>query len=69
MRTPRYPLDYLDSYCAADINGDSEVGFQDLLMLLAGWGECFLCPEDIDDNSAVDFNDLLEIPVAWGPCS
>ena len=54
--------------CPADIDVDGEVGFNDLLAILAAWGECAECPEDIDDDGDVDFNDLLLLLAQWGPC-
>jgi T5SS/PEP-CTERM-associated repeat protein len=55
--------------CPADIDGNSEVGFQDLLLLLLAWGPCAGCPEDIDGSGAVDFQDLLLLLDAWGLCT
>ena len=42
--------------CAADLSGDGVVGVDDLLLVIAGWGD----PYDVDD--------LLEVIQAWGPC-
>jgi hypothetical protein len=54
--------------CPADIDGSGDVGFQDLLALLAAWGPCPGCPEDLDGSGEVGFQDLLELLAAWGPC-
>jgi len=55
--------------CLADIDGDEEVGFPDLLILLAQWGTCPpLCFGDIDGDGVVDFDDLLLLLGSWGPC-
>jgi hypothetical protein len=54
--------------CPEDIDGDGEVDFNDLLILLASWGPCPGCPADIDMDGEVDFNDLLLLLAAWGPC-
>jgi hypothetical protein len=42
------------------------VDTEDLLALLAAWGECPGCPEDIDGNGVVDTADLLILLGNWG---
>lgn len=54
--------------CDGDVNGSGEVGFDDVLDVLAAWGECGGCPEDLDDDGFVGFGDLLIVLGAWGPC-
>jgi len=54
--------------CRADVNGDGQVNFDDLLAVLAAWGPCSCCPEDIDAYGVVAFDDLLAVLSAWGPC-
>jgi len=54
--------------CAGDIDGTGEVGFSDLVAVLAAWGPCMGCPEDIDGDGIVGFSDLLTILADWGPC-
>ena len=54
--------------CPADVNGDSEVGFDDLVAVLADWGSCAGCAADIDASGMVDFNDLLVLLGDFGPC-
>jgi choice-of-anchor B domain-containing protein len=51
----------------ADIDGDGDVDFQDLLLLLAAWGTCTDCPEDLDGDGDVDFQDLLLLLSQWDP--
>ncbi len=53
--------------CPADLDGSGEVGFSDLLAVLAAWGNKG-GPEDLDGNGVVDFGDLLIVLRAWGPC-
>ena len=51
-----------------DVDGDGDVDFQDLLLLLGAWGECGVedpCPEDLDEDGDVDFNDLLLLIANW----
>ncbi|MBT8485913.1 MAG: hypothetical protein KJO43_10060, partial [Phycisphaerae bacterium] len=54
--------------CPADFDGSSDVGFNDLLSLLAAWGPCGGCPQDLDGSGDVGFVDLLSLLSAWGPC-
>lgn len=58
--------------CDEDLDGDTMVGFSDLLLVLASWGPYDPCPpfaaEDLDENCDVGFSDLLMILAAWGPC-
>ena len=55
--------------CTGDIDEDGEVGFSDLLDVLAAWGPCDgNCPADVDLSGTVDFDDLLIVLAAWGPC-
>jgi hypothetical protein len=55
------------STCPADITGDGVVDVDDLLALLAAWGNTS-GPEDIDKDGFVGAADLLELLAAWGPC-
>ena len=49
-----------------DVNGDGQVGFADLLLVLARWGEdCGNCPEDLSGNGVVDFDDVLALLTNW----
>ena len=51
---------------AGDVNGDGQVGFADLLLVLARWGEdCGKCPEDLSGNGVVDFDDVLVLLTNW----
>ena len=54
--------------CPADIDGDDEVGFGDLVTLLSSWGPNPGSPADFDENGTVDFTDLVTLLSAWGPC-
>ena len=59
--------------CPADPDGSGEVGFADLLAVLAAWGQYEPCPpfvaEDLDQDCMVGFSDLLAVLAAWGPCT
>ena len=58
----------LTPVCREDLDGDGQVGFGDLLLVLSAWGPCRCCPEDLDQSGAVGFGNLLEVLSAWGPC-
>ena len=53
--------------CPEDLDGNGDVGFGDILEVLANWGGGG--PEgDANEDGTVDFQDLLAILGAWGPC-
>jgi hypothetical protein len=56
---------------SADVDDDGDVDFQDLLLVLAEWGDCpdppAECPGDIDGDGDVDFEDLLLLLSMWDP--
>ena len=54
--------------CAADLDGNGNIGASDLLALLASWGPCEDCPADLDGNGNVGASDLLALLASWGPC-
>jgi hypothetical protein len=60
------------SACPADFDDSGDVGFADLLSIIAAWGPYEPCPpyaaEDLDQNCIVGFSDVLALIAAWGPC-
>lgn len=54
--------------CPTDVDDSGDIGFGDLLAVLAAWGTCEACPEDIDGDGLVGFNDLIQVLASWGPC-
>ncbi|MBT8486680.1 MAG: hypothetical protein HKO59_04300 [Phycisphaerales bacterium] len=65
------PIDilFLPPECPADLDGSGDVGFTDLLAVLAAWGPCVgACPADLDESGDVGFTDLLAVLASWGPC-
>ena len=62
-------LDWCDGLagCPGDIDGDGVVDTEDLLALLAAWGEAG-GPADINKDGIVNTADLLLLLAAWGPC-
>ena len=52
-----------------DIDGDGNVGTNDILASLGDWGpDCDGCPADVDGDGDVDVDDLLTVVSAFGPC-
>jgi hypothetical protein len=62
--------------CPADLSpfgGDGEVGIDDLLAVVIGWGGCQdpcppHCDGDANRDCSIDINDVLAIVNTWGPC-
>lgn len=57
--------------CLGDADGSGEVGFGDVIAVLAAWGGCPAgepCPADFDASGEVSFPDLLTVLSNWGPC-
>lgn len=59
--------------CSADVDGSGDVGFDDLLAVLAAFGDCVDpcetgCTADINGDCSVTFDDLLALLAAFGPC-
>lgn len=52
--------------CAADLDGDGQVGSPDLAALLGTWGGSG--PADITGDGLVNSADLATLLGAWGPC-
>ena len=63
-------IDCDDGGCVTDMDGDGEVGFNEVLDVLANWGICGRrgCSADVDGSGEVDFNDLLMVLADWGGC-
>jgi hypothetical protein len=52
----------------ADITGDGQVGVNDILAIIAEWGECVGCSADINVSGTVYVTDLLIVIDGWGEC-
>lgn len=52
--------------CPADLNGDRDVGAQDLATLLGNWGNAGA--GDLNGDGAVGAQDLATLLGVWGPC-
>lgn len=62
-------MELCDPPLPGDLNGDGQVGVQDLLILLSGWGNCSadeLCVADLNGDGAVGVVDLLILLSNWG---
>ena len=53
--------------CDGDINGDGEVGVDEILAVIAAW-DTDDADADVNDDGIVDTNDILLVLSAWGPC-
>ena len=56
-----------DFACPADLDGDGDIGFNDLVRVLAAWGNEGGA-EDLDGDGIVRFEDVVLLLAAWGPC-
>lgn len=54
--------------CSADLDGDGDVGFGDLLLVLGAWGTNGPGATLAAPFNTVDFADLLVVLTQWGPC-
>jgi plastocyanin len=54
--------------CDADVNGDGEVGVDDMLAVIGAWGDCPGCDADTNGDGTVGVDDVLFVIAAWGPC-
>ena len=52
---------------APTIDGDGEVGVDEILAVIAAW-DTNDADADVNDDGIVDTNDILAILSAWGPC-
>ena len=50
-----------------DINGDGEVGVDEILAVIAAW-DTDDADADVNGDGIVDTNDILAVLSAWGPC-
>ena len=58
--------------CFGDLDGDQQVGFTDLVAILAAWGPCpggNPCAADLNGDLDVGFPDLVLLLANWGKCT
>ncbi len=61
------PYEFPAETCPADADGDGDVGFGDVLLVLTAWGDPG-GPADIDGSGEVGFGDVLAVLAQWGSC-
>ncbi|MCP3905200.1 MAG: hypothetical protein GY715_16365 [Planctomycetes bacterium] len=61
--------DICEGACIGDLDGSGDVGFGDILQVIAAWGPCGGCLRDLNGNGIVDFADILVVISNWGPCA
>jgi plastocyanin len=60
-------IDVMGTACPEDVNGDGTVGVDDLLQLLAVYGNsCSGCAEDVNGDGVVGVDDLLQLLAVYG---
>ncbi|MHC5113312.1 MAG: FG-GAP-like repeat-containing protein, partial [Planctomycetota bacterium] len=58
-------------FCLADLSGNCQVDFADILQVIGNWGVCETpteCPPDLTGDGVVGFADILQVIGSWGPC-
>ena len=63
------PNTLVDRLCVGDLDFNGEVAVQDLLALIAAWGNTEDTPEDLNDDGIVNVLDMLILIGAWGSCN
>jgi hypothetical protein len=61
----------IDDACTGDLDGNNEVDVQDILLLIAAWGDCpagGACAADLNGDGTVAVQDVLIMIGAWGVC-
>ncbi len=59
----------VEPFCPGDANSDLAVNFDDLNLVLEGWGSIGADPGDVDDDGDVDFDDLNLVLFNWNDCT
>ncbi len=57
----------VETPCPGDVDGNGSVGVNDILEVVAMWGEAG-GTGDVDESGTVDVADILILIDAWGPC-
>jgi hypothetical protein len=57
--------------CSTDINLDTHIDTDDLLLMIDGWGVCqgHYCNHDVNRDGVTDIRDLLMVLSDWGGCT
>ena len=54
--------------CEGDVDGSGDVGVDDVLAVLAVWGQSTTGPEDVNGDGIITVDDLLVLLANYGPC-
>jgi len=57
-----------DEPCDGDVNGDTMVTVDDLLLVIGQWGCTGVCTADVNNDGIVNVEDLLVVIGGWGDC-
>ncbi len=49
-----------------DVNGDGQIGMEEVLTILNSWGPCQYCDQDFDRDGQVGFAELINLLNDWG---
>lgn len=49
-----------------DVDGDGQIGLEELLAVLQSWGPCQYCDEDVDRDGQVGYAELIDLMSNWG---
>ncbi len=49
-----------------DVDGDAQVGLEELLAVLHSWGPCLYCDQDLDRDGQVGYTELIDLMSNWG---
>ena len=60
-------VEVITTPCSTDINGDNQTDVNDILQLLAAYGQSG-SDSDVDGDGFVGVNDVLAMIAGWGPC-
>jgi hypothetical protein len=62
----------INNCCAGDIDNDTNVDIDDLVVCITSWGNCpsppANCLADVNGTAAVDIDDLVVVITGWGTC-
>ena len=49
-----------------DVDGDGQIGLEELLAVLHSWGPCLYCDQDFDRDGQVGYTELIDLMSNWG---
>lgn len=54
--------------CPGDLDGNSTVDVEDLVVVLSDWGCTDKCAGDVNGDGVVNAYDVVQVLMNWGPC-